>query len=52
VSLLLCDSGPLIATFAATDVNHERCTQLLMGFLGMAGPVCSLQSLRWVLQET
>lgn len=29
MTALLCDSGPLIATFNVRDVNHERCVRLL-----------------------
>jgi predicted nucleic acid-binding protein len=34
VTALLCDSGPLIATFNVRDVNHERCARLLAGWNG------------------
>lgn len=31
---LLCDSGPLIATFNVRDVNHERCVKVLASWAG------------------
>lgn len=31
---LLCDSGPLIATFSLDDMHHERCTRLLARWPG------------------
>lgn len=31
---LLCDSGPLIATFSLDDMHHERCTRLLAHWPG------------------
>lgn len=34
MTALLCDSGPLIATFNARDVNHERCVRLLAEWRG------------------
>jgi uncharacterized protein len=34
VTALLCDSGPLIATFNVRDLNHERCVRLLANWRG------------------
>lgn len=34
MTALLCDSGPLIATFNGRDTNHERCVRLLAAWRG------------------
>ncbi len=34
MSPLLCDSGPLIATFSLDDMHHERCARLLARWPG------------------
>jgi uncharacterized protein len=34
VNPLLCDSGPLIATFSLDDMHHERCIRLLSRWPG------------------
>ncbi|MGH3615491.1 MAG: hypothetical protein ACRDRK_23400 [Pseudonocardia sp.] len=41
---LLCDSGPLIASYNRRDPDHERCTRPLARWP-------RLEPLRWVLQE-
>jgi predicted nucleic acid-binding protein len=34
VTALLCDSGPLIATFNVRDLHHDRCVRLLADWPG------------------